>query len=109
MKPRRVSPVDVEQARPTGELKRLTDDTALEIYPTLSWDGAMLAFTRHHQRSLVVRDLSTGKETVLLTSPEAIYGPRFSGDGRWITFSDLTPRISMSRSTALLTTAWSTY
>jgi hypothetical protein len=37
-------PIDTDRARVTGELKRLTNDPASHLGPTVSLDGAKVAF-----------------------------------------------------------------
>lgn len=55
-----------------GQPKRLTDSAAMEIYPSFSANGKSIAFFRAlEDRSfqLIVRDLGTGLERVVASSP----------------------------------------
>jgi len=86
-------PVDVERGAGAGELRRLTEDASMKVYPTLSWDFSRLVFARRastHETSLVVVDTRSGKSTTLLTyqKDEEITKPHISGDGQWIVFSN---------------------
>ena len=76
-------PVDANRAKPTGPPQRLTADAFEHSYPTISADGAKLAYSsrRSGTRDIWVRDLQTGRETVVSTPPWSAFAPVFSPDG----------------------------
>ena len=89
-------PLDAERGEKRGEMARVTDDLASELYPSLSWDGSKLAFAskRGSTYFLTIRDLKSGKETSLLTSSGARMIPRLSGDARWLVYGESPGNIS---------------
>jgi len=89
-------PLDIERGAARGEMRRITDDLASEMYPSLSWDGSKLAFAskRGSTYSLSIRDLGSTRETSLLTSPGFRMIPRLSGDGQWLAYGEYPGSIS---------------
>jgi serine/threonine protein kinase/Tol biopolymer transport system component len=80
-------PIDTEAGVVKGEIRRLTSNLSAEFYPSLSADGTKLAFARQSALfSLCVLDLTSGKETSLLGSKNALYSIRLSGDGKLVYF-----------------------
>ena len=79
-------PADIEHASTTGEARRLTDDLSWEFFPSLPYDGVRAVYSsrRGPISWLCMRDVVSGKETTLLTSPTDIRSPRISGDGKWV-------------------------
>ncbi|WP_417686647.1 amidohydrolase family protein [Pseudidiomarina gelatinasegens] len=78
---------------PNGEPKRLTNrDGAWELYPSYSRDGSKLIYTTwddQEQGQLIVRDLKSGKETVLPTGKGKFVEPVFSPDGKSVVYRKL--------------------
>lgn len=74
---------------PDGEVERLTDADRMELYPSYSRDGDKLVFVRWDDQALgqvIVRDLSSGEETVLNTGGGTFVEPVFSPDGRSVVY-----------------------
>src|SRR5690554_6145658 len=75
---------------PNGEPQRLTKrDGAWELYPSYSRDGSQLVYTTwddQQQGQLIVRDLKSGKETVLPTGTGKFVEPVFSPDGKSVVY-----------------------
>jgi Tol biopolymer transport system component len=72
-----------------GRPERLTNDAAVETDIAWSPDGTQLVFSadRAGSMDLYVRDLRTGQDRRLTTSPEAEMGGTFSPDAKWIAFT----------------------
>jgi eukaryotic-like serine/threonine-protein kinase len=106
---------DPDHARVTGELKRITQNAAA-IQPSISADGRVLAFTAARSRTrvpsgiiphreklrtdvptwfpddmaelqVVIKNLVTGKETVLSTADTAQWHPQISRDGSMVAYT----------------------
>jgi serine/threonine protein kinase len=75
-------PLDARQASTTGSLKRLTEDAFVHDQPVVSSDGTKLAFgsVRSGKTEIRVKDLGTGKETVVSNRLEQVANPNFSPD-----------------------------
>lgn len=75
---------------PNGEPKRLTKrDGAWELYPSFSRDGRKLVYVTWNdqlQGQVIVRDLRSGKETVLATGTGKFVEPVFSPDGQAVVY-----------------------
>jgi Tol biopolymer transport system component len=81
-------PVEDETGSTRSEMRRLTSDLSPAFYPSVSWDGSRVAFSRKGAvSSLGLLDMASGKETTLLTSATAFDFPHLSGDGRWVAFA----------------------
>ncbi|RUO75710.1 amidohydrolase family protein [Pseudidiomarina taiwanensis] len=79
-----------QRALPSGSPERLTErEGAWELYPTYSRDGQKLAYVTwddQQQGQIVVRDLSTGNETILPTGKGKFIEPVFAPDGQSIVY-----------------------
>lgn len=71
----------------------LTNDSFIEIDPSWSADGTKLAYAcdRKGNMDLYVRDMKTGKESLLLDSPENITYPSWSANGSKIAYYEKDP------------------
>ena len=79
-----------------GEAVRLTQDSADEREPAFSADGSRIAFRSEREGGgIYVMPAHSGGEARLLVS-EA-HGPRFSPDGRWLSYSKGPGRFSMDK------------
>jgi Tol biopolymer transport system component len=83
-------PMDTNQGQPTGPLERLTEDAFAHSWPTVSPDGTKLAFSsrRSGNRDIWVKDLRTGKESVVSKAPGPAFSPSFSPDASELVFRD---------------------
>jgi len=76
---------------PAGTPRRLTKaDDRFELYPSLSRDGARVAFVTWNDDSagsVRTLELRTGKETVLTKTGGMYLEPRFSPDGRTVVYT----------------------
>ena len=83
-------PVDLNAGKPTGPLKRVTQDRASDVYPTLSADGRKLVFQSNRQGfySPWVLDFQTSQELPVTTARQDQLWPRISPDGRQVVFSE---------------------
>jgi len=80
-------PIDTNRARLTGELQRLTQvEGVSDGSPSVSSDGKKVAF--FSERSLVVKDLVTGRETQLAQDVMRLSGtpPIISPDGTFVVY-----------------------
>jgi eukaryotic-like serine/threonine-protein kinase len=84
-------PIEPNQGRVTGELKRLTQDTAVDFIPALSPDGNKMAWVsgRSGAQEIWIRNLKTGEESPITGSRKAKWLPRFSPDGSKVSFSEI--------------------
>ncbi|MBV8502297.1 MAG: PD40 domain-containing protein [Paucibacter sp.] len=70
---------------PSGEARRVTQGEDMELYPSFSRDGKQLVYASWNDDklgSVRVRDLASGRETVLTREPGHYESPRFSPDGK---------------------------
>ncbi|MGD9903126.1 MAG: protein kinase [Vicinamibacterales bacterium] len=76
-------PIDTEQARLLGPLRKVTPGTGPFLRATLSADERRAAFfgPGRPPPSILVQDLSTGKIRDLGSAPGAVFGPVISPDG----------------------------
>jgi Tol biopolymer transport system component/tRNA A-37 threonylcarbamoyl transferase component Bud32 len=83
-------PVAANEAKVTGDLKRITRNPASDIYPTLSADGGKLAFlsNRLGVYSPWLLDMKTGAETSLVNNKQAQMWPRISPDGSKVAYAE---------------------
>jgi Tol biopolymer transport system component/imidazolonepropionase-like amidohydrolase len=76
---------------PGGTPQRLgKNDGSFEYQPSFSADGRKLVYTTwsdEKQGAIVERDLAGGGDRVLSTAPGFYYSPRYSRDGRYVTWS----------------------
>lgn len=79
------------KALPNGQPQRLSTDSAhYEYQPAFNADGSKLLYTRWSDAelsTLVERDLATGQERVLNTSPGFYYGPQYSPQGDRVVYA----------------------
>ena len=82
-------PIEPNQGKVVGELKRVTEDTADDFQPALSPDGARMVFvsTRSGHQEVWIRDMRTGDESALTATRSMKYAPRFSPDGSKVGFA----------------------
>jgi Tol biopolymer transport system component/predicted Ser/Thr protein kinase len=83
-------PVDMERGRKTAPLRRLTESSSGEFYPSIARDGSKLAFAawRPAGNSVCLLEPASRRETTLLALRGALR-PRLSGNGAWVAFSNL--------------------
>jgi len=83
-------PIAADQARASGDLQRLTQNAAADMHPALSPDGRKLAFvsSRTGMPQVWLKELETGEESALTSTPTEKYGPKFSRDGTALTYSN---------------------
>jgi len=76
-------PLDPDQAKVLGSPQRLTEDLAADIRPSVSADGKKLVFNSNRSGNWDVwyKDLTTGRETALTSTPVNEENPRISPDG----------------------------
>ena len=84
-------PIDAA-GNPAGPVQRLTQDPATDGYPWLSPDGTKLTFksNRSGTYDVWVRDLATGKDSVVAAQSGFPNLPTFTKDGSRITFLSAT-------------------
>jgi dipeptidyl aminopeptidase/acylaminoacyl peptidase len=82
-------PIDAALGRPTGEPRKLHDDTAPTGRSALSIDGRLLVFARYDVASgvLWLRDLATGQERQLVATPRTPLNPAISRDAKWVGYT----------------------
>jgi len=73
----------------TREARRITRGSGIDSRPTWSPDGKQLAFVRDDTKdtSIIIFDVSNGKERILVNSPALDLDPAFSRDGRSVFYS----------------------
>lgn len=96
-------PIDPNLAEAAGGLERLTHDAFAHAYPAISPDGTKLAFSsrRSGNRDIWVRDLQTGKETVVSIPPGPSFNPRFSPDGNALAYREAEKQTSVGYAVSL--------
>jgi Tol biopolymer transport system component len=82
-------PSDLDRGRPRGSLERITQGPSRRDQASLSSDGRYVAFASNQSGPLNiwVRDLETGRETHLATSPDPQRYPVINASGDKIAFS----------------------
>ena len=75
--------------RNTAQPRRLTEEISTEQHSSLSPDGKTLAFVSNRTGSFQIwlKNLDTGEQTLLTTSPAEKYWPLFSRDGAYLTYA----------------------
>ncbi|MDQ4121752.1 MAG: CehA/McbA family metallohydrolase [Acidobacteriota bacterium] len=73
----------------TREARRVTRGGGIDSRPTWSPDGKQLAFVRDdtEDTSIIIFDVSSGRERILINSPALDLDPAFSRDGRSVFYS----------------------
>jgi serine/threonine protein kinase len=71
------------------EMRRITEGDAYEATPSISHDGTKLVFTsgRLGNRDVWIKDLKTGREAALTSTPLDEASPVISGDGRKVAYT----------------------
>ena len=82
-------PVAAGNATP-AEMTRVTDTISSEWAPTITADGRQVLYIGRHAGAwaLVTKDMGSGREKTLFSSPTLIVNARISGDGRTVVFSN---------------------
>ena len=82
-------PVDGRTGLAAGELVPLTDRLTPDMNPSITGDGRRMYFitARLGTWALMGKDLESGRERTLYSSPTMIYNSRVSGDGKTVYFS----------------------
>jgi hypothetical protein len=77
------------QAKNERQPRRLTEEDSIERHSSLSPDGKTLAFLSNRTGSFQVwlKNLGTGEQTLLTTSPSEKFLPVFSRDGAYLTYA----------------------
>lgn len=80
--------LDEERGLAKAAPRKLTSEESVDAYPSISWDGSLLAYRSRIAGivSLRVLDIRSGKNRVLLSSEAGVTGPRISGDGSTVTY-----------------------
>lgn len=83
-------PVDADRGVTTGDMRRLTTDATTEWSPSVSADGRKLAYFSRLTSSWAVRirDVESGTERTLISSPRTVLATRISGNGSLVFYSD---------------------
>ena len=83
-------PIEPNQGKVTGELKRLTQEAAHDFFPALSRDGTKMVWvsSRTGSQEIWIRNLRGGEESALTATRSAKWYPRFSSDGSRVSYSE---------------------
>ena len=83
-------PLDANRGIPSGDVARLTQGVAFDAFPSLSRDGARLAYASRLAGTWALRqrELRTGREWTIANFREGGPEPRISGDGQRVAYSD---------------------
>ena len=84
-------PIAANEAKVTGDLKRITHDPASDVYPTLSADGGKMVF-QSDRRGVYgpwLLDLKTGAESPVVNGKQDQMWPRISPDGSKVGYTEL--------------------
>jgi Tol biopolymer transport system component/DNA-binding winged helix-turn-helix (wHTH) protein len=81
--------VDPDSGRPISALERITQVPAVRAHPSLSGNGRSVTFSSNQggQNNIWIRDLASGKESSLATSPDVQRYPEIDATGTRIAFS----------------------
>jgi len=84
-----LQPLDRATGISRGPLQRLTDEATEELTPSITWDAAKIAYVSHRSDnwSIRTRDIASGIERTVLSSPTRLLTARISGDGTRILYS----------------------
>jgi eukaryotic-like serine/threonine-protein kinase len=82
--------IDLQTGLPRGTPRQITDRLSPELNSSLSGDGqhAYFVTTRMGSYAIMRKDLDTGRERTLFTSPTLLYNSSISGDGRTLFFAN---------------------
>ena len=83
-------PIAADEAKVTGDLKRITRDPASDLYPSLSADGGKMAF-QSDRRGVFgpwLLDLKTGAESPVVNGKQDQMWPRISPDGSKVGYTE---------------------
>jgi Tol biopolymer transport system component len=74
-----------------GEIERLTDSALPQWAPSITRDGRQILFVseRFGSWALQWRDLASGRERTLLSSPVRLMSAKFAGDGTCVAYSNV--------------------
>jgi serine/threonine protein kinase len=80
---------DLDRGVPKGALQRITQGPAFRLYPSLSNNGRYVAFAsgQSGQTNIWIRDLGTGKESIVASSPFLQAYPVINASGSKVAFS----------------------
>jgi Tol biopolymer transport system component len=81
-------PVNANQGRVAGQVERVTRDSAFKTAPSLSLAGKTLAFVsnRSGNGDIWLKNVETGAETALASTPWPEYRPILSADGSRVAY-----------------------
>ena len=82
-------PLDANRGKVTGELRHLTQDPALDSYPSSSADGRRVVFEsqRSGNRDIWLKHLESGKAIALAASAANEHWPKISADGTRVAYA----------------------
>ena len=82
-------PIEPNEGKVTGGLKRITQDNAADLHPALSPNGDKLVFvsSRSGSQEIWIKDIRSGELSALTASRSIKWRPRFSPDGSKVSFS----------------------
>lgn len=85
-----LQPLDSATGAARGPLNHLTDAATDELTPSISWDGAKIAYVSHGPNgwSLRIRDRAAVTERTVLSSPTTLLTARLSGDGARVLYTN---------------------
>jgi Tol biopolymer transport system component len=89
-------PIDPQTGTAHGDKRRITLDDTMEVGPSLSSDGNLMAYLTGRSNAewiLRVRQLKSGADQTLLSSQAGITAAQISGDGSRIIYSDLNSQL----------------
>ncbi|MBI1787648.1 MAG: PD40 domain-containing protein [Acidobacteria bacterium] len=81
-------PLDPDRAKVLGEPQRLTQDMAPDTRPSISADGQKLVYNSYRSGNwdVLLKDLKTGRETALASTPAHEENPRITSDGAKVAY-----------------------
>ncbi len=84
-------PFDTNRGRSTGEPHRLTQDAALEAYPSISMDGTKLVYSSEqaNKSQIWMMNLPAGTVRRLTASADYVERPAITADGSLVAYSSL--------------------
>jgi Tol biopolymer transport system component len=85
-----MQPLDRATGIASGAIKRLTEEATEELSPSISLDASRIAYVsrRSDNWSLRTRDLKSGEERTILSSPTAVRMARLAGDGSQVLYTN---------------------